>query len=191
MRDGSAHTWWMLRCRLLCTALLVGAVALPATAGAAQHGRSHRVAAGDAVSTRTARAATPAPLISALAIARRYWGAVPCQGQISITDRLPVPTGLAEDSDAWVTFDSPLGVNDLAAPASGYTNCTIGFGVRRWPTTASMRSDWDMLCMTMIHELGHLLGHPHDATPGSIMAPVFTDYSNEPAMCRTSRPVGA
>jgi hypothetical protein len=51
-----------------------------------------------------------------------------------------------------------------------------------------MRADWGIFCATMVHEQGHLLGRPHDETPGSVMAPVFTDYSSVPASCRAARP---
>ena len=63
-------------------------------------------------------------------------------------------------ADAWVTFDSSLGANNLAAPAGSYSNCVIALARWCWPTSASMSEDWDMLCTTMIHEMGHLLGHP-------------------------------
>jgi hypothetical protein len=35
--------------------------------------------------------------------------------------------------------------------------------------------------------MGHLLGHPHSLTPGSVMAPVFTDESDVPATCVKAR----
>jgi len=47
-----------------------------------------------------------------------------------------------------------------------------------------MREDWDILCATMVHELGHLLGRVHDETPCSVMTPVFADYSSVPSLCR-------
>jgi hypothetical protein len=50
-----------------------------------------------------------------------------------------------------------------------------------------MREDSDMSCLTMTHELGHLLGRPHDLAPGSVMAPIFTDHSSVPRMCRAAR----
>ncbi len=171
--------------RLLAALALAATLAIPTTASAAPRTtESHRSTAA----TAQPRAKAPTPLVAAAAVGQRYWGAVPCGGQIRVLAQRKVPASLAPDSDAWVTFDSPQGANDLAAPAGGYTNCTVSFARWRWPTAASMQEDWDLVCATMTHELGHLLGRSHDDTPGSVMATVFTDLSSVPPTCRATGP---
>ena len=118
----------------------------------------------------------------------RYWGASPCAGAIEVLAQRPLAAGLDPATAAWVTFDSALGGNNLAAPASSYSSCTINFARWRWPTAASVRRDWGMFCTTMTHELGHLLGHDHDSTPGGVMAPVFADRSSIVPSCRGASP---
>lgn len=151
-------------------ALLVGLLAA-APAGAAQHApQQHREL--DALTTATE-------------VAKRYWGVLPCNGNVRVVARHPLARGLAEGADAWATFDSPLGRNNLAAPASSYTNCKVSLARSRWPTKASMSEDRVLLCATLTHEMGHLLGRVHDLTPGSVMAPIFTDGSSIPQSCRS------
>jgi hypothetical protein len=141
---------------------------------------------GEASRERAAlgRAASRDPAALALALAERYWGSAPCGGQVSILLNRPLPGGLEATTDAWVTFNSSLGLNDLEAPAATYTQCAISVAHWQWPTRTAIDGDWNMFCLTVVHEVGHLLGHAHSLVPGSVMAPVFTDEANVPAICR-------
>jgi len=181
--------------RLLPT-LLATALLFPASAAAQLHGTrgSHRPGVAGAARRHTSRPAGAArrpqhtPIVLAVSLAEQYWGAVPCEGRVSVTADASLPSDLAAATDAWVTFDSPLGANDLAAPARSYTNCVVALARWQWPTVASMTGDWGMFCLTVVHEIGHLLGHPHSSARGSVMAPVFTDESDVPRICRTDLP---
>jgi Matrixin len=167
------------------TILVLLALVLPVAASSAEArgGYASRSAVGPAT--------TADPLVRALAVAERYWRAVPCGGRITVLADQPLAPGLDPSTDAWVTFGSSRGADDLAAPAATYTDCTISLARWQWPTTATMRGDWPMLCLTVTHEVGHLLGHPHSSRPRSVMAPVFTDESNVPPVCRRTGPASA
>jgi hypothetical protein len=180
--------------RLLLTVIFATALLLPASAGA--HGRWPRHPHASSTAHRHASArrvapdklAGPDPVVLAAAVAERYWGAVPCGGQIAVLAYNPLAPGLSPTTDGWVTFNSSLGPNDLEAPASTYTQCAISLAAWRWPTRTVVKEDWNMFCLTVTHEMGHLLGYPHSLVPGSVMAPVFTDESNVPPICRATRP---
>jgi hypothetical protein len=166
--------------RLLLSATLLMALLLPTTAVA----RSTRATRHD---TAAARLAARDPAALATTLAERYWGAVPCGGKVAVLSAQPLPAGTDASTDGWVTFESPLGANDLQAPASTYTACTISLARWQWPTRAQQAADWNMLCLTVVHEMGHLLGHPHSLAPGSVMAAVFTGEQSVPAICRENR----
>lgn len=175
----------MAASRILVTLAIATGLAAPATADATP--RSHASKAR----TVAAPAKMATTMKTAQAAGRRYWGATPCDGRVTITAGRPLGAGVDPSTDAWAAFDSALGKNNLDAPASTYRNCTISLARWRWPTAASMVDDWDMLCTTTVHEMGHLLGHPHDLRRGSVMAPVFTDGSNVPSVCKAARPRSA
>ncbi len=178
--------------RLLTVALLAAALLAPASAGGsaaigsgAPASKNHRLRHAHRVGRASAhrKLRTRDPVAAATAIAERYWGAVPCAGQVKVAANSPLAPGLDPSADGWATFDSSMGPDNLAAPASTYTNCVISLAHWQWATRADMESDWGMFCLTVTHEMGHLLGYKHSLTPGSVMAPVFADQANVPSQC--------
>jgi hypothetical protein len=151
--------------------------------GAARGAHRHALAGQAAFSNPAGRE----PVALATTLAERYWGAVPCGGQVAVRADQPLAAGMEDDTDGWVTFESSLGPNDLQAPASTYTGCTISLAHWQWANPRDIGENWNMFCLTVVHEMGHLLGHPHSLVPGSVMAPVFTDESSVPTICRAAR----
>jgi Matrixin len=170
-------------------AVLPAAVLAPAPAADATSAPASRTAESNVVTTQratTAKVTIRNPVTTAAAVAERFWGKTPCGGHIKIVADSPVPAGLASGTDGWVTFNSSLGPDRLDAPASTYTDCTISLAHWQWATRTDMESDWGMFCLTMTHEMGHLLGHKHTLRPGSVMNPVFTNESDVPAACNST-----
>jgi hypothetical protein len=178
--------------RLLLSSCLGVVLLLPGAAeahSARAHRSGHTASAPHKPAHRAAsdRRATHDPARLATTLAERYWGAVPCGGQIAVQADQQLAAGMDPTTDGWVTFESALGPNDLNAPASSYTTCTISLARWQWPTRQQQAGDWNMFCLTVVHEMGHLLGHLHSPAPGSVMAAVFTDESSVPAACREAR----
>ena len=165
-----------------CTLALIA----PSAAAAAQHhpGRGH--SATRHVTVARASVDSRDPVSTAAAIAMRFWHATPCGGQIAVLAAQPLAAGLGPSTDGWATFNSSLGPDDLSAPASTYTDCTVTLARWQWADWTAMEGDWGMFCLTVVHEMGHLLGHPHTTRPGNVMNPVFTNDADVPAVCNAA-----
>jgi matrixin len=174
------------------TALTVGPMSVAGAASRPAHGIAKRHHARSHHAAEPARASLSSrnPVTTAATIAEGYWGATPCGGQIKIVANRPLPAGMDPSTDGWATFNSSQGANNLTAPAATYTSCTISLAHWQWAGRKGMESDWGMFCLTVVHEMGHLLGHQHSLKPGSVMAPTFTSHANVPAVCRATRLAG-
>jgi len=93
-------------------------------------------------------------------IADRYWGADPCGGAVTLAWTSQAPTLNA--AATWTAVG-----NDLYGDPAHNTNCTVAFN-------NDQAFDWPTLCTVLVHEFGHLTGHPHSGILNDVMAAVFS-----------------
>jgi hypothetical protein len=96
---------------------------------------------------------------SAEAIAQAYWASTPCGGSVTIQWADLDPTTNAQST--WSNPTSSYG------DAAENFDCTVQFNRR-------VDFDWPMFCTVLVHEFGHLTGHPHSSDPNDVMSPYYT-----------------
>lgn len=150
------------------------------------------VCASTAAALLLSASAAASPLDVALAKAEQLWGARPCGGAYRV-EIVQLPS-LAAGHASW---DSPSG--DLyTSPPSLWTDCVLELQAEDW-TAEQVSLQWQEDCTTVLHEWGHLTGHPHSDEPGAPPEPPGTtaeqlgvmrsglgDYSPDTARCGES-----
>jgi hypothetical protein len=95
----------------------------------------------------------------AIAVAQGFWGATPCNGQVTYTW-----SGLEPLTNARASWSNPSSAWGNAAQNFA---CEVVFN-------RGMQFDFPMLCTVMTHEIGHLLGQQHDPNAGQLMSAIYT-----------------
>ncbi len=151
-------------CRLLAASCLVLSLCAPA---AVASGSTARPASREFKPLRRRRRAVdkphgaPTPLSVALEKANRLWGELPCGGRyrVELTTLPPEVRGHA----SWL---EPAGsTGPYTTPNVTWTDCVIQLPAAAW-TREGVESEWPDACTVVLHEWGHLTGHPHSNEPG-------------------------
>jgi hypothetical protein len=91
-------------------------------------------------------------------IAQANWGMDACGGQVAIE---------------WGTDDANINARSFwANPVSSYDNADLNTQCRI-VFNATMTFSWPKFCTVLVHEYGHLTGHPHTTDGPDVMSPIY------------------
>jgi hypothetical protein len=107
----------------------------------------------------SARFAVGSPgMLVAQDLARRTWGMDPCGGVIDVS---------------WGVDDPSINARSYwANPQSAYDAPALNVQCRIVFNTL-LSFDWPKFCTVLVHEYGHLAGHPHSADGPDVMSPIY------------------
>jgi hypothetical protein len=122
-------------------------------------------------------------LAAAKSAAIQYWHRQPCAGRIAIRYALapsgPVDTGglRVRSLFAWTSAET-------TSVPSQYADCTVTLNSRLWSPATEARY-FPVFCALMVHEYGHLVGHPDERgdSPRSITYPLITSRNEFVGPC--------
>lgn len=126
------------------------------------------------------------PIKLAVTRGESYWPAKPCDGHVTVVsggEGEPTPPPGFQMA-MWVTFETPFGSANFAAPPSTYRSCVVHLSSTMWPDWQTDDSHFAVFCQLMTHEIGHFEGYPDtEAQPGTIQ---YEDPSTAPLVppCR-------
>jgi hypothetical protein len=115
------------------------------------------------------------PVTEAVLRAVQFWGAEPCAGQVTVTasPAAEAPSSGTNDQEPvkpaamWSSWSTPWGVNLFEAPGSLqpiepalFRDCVVHVNETDWPDWRRDDPRFESYCKELVHEYGHLLGHP-------------------------------
>lgn len=139
--------------RRAARALLCAALAAAALLAAGGH-----AAAADTPPASVRYAAGSPGLAAAEQIADRYWGTTPCGGQVDVEWGVDDPS-----INARSYWSNP--VSTYGDPQEN-TQC-------RLVLNGAIDFSWQKLCTVVVHEFGHLTGHPHSPDGTGVMSAIY------------------
>jgi hypothetical protein len=147
----------MTGCGRTLIACVVVSLCSPATADAADS--PTRVRRREFASVR--RHHPRPPLSIALERAFQLCGVEPCGGSYRV-ELTTLPAEVRGHS-SWRQPASSLG--PFTTPSGTWSDCVIQLPASAW-TAERVASEWPYACSLVLHEWGHLTGHPHSDVPG-------------------------
>lgn len=117
------------------------------------------------------------PISEASLRAAQYWRVIPCAGQVTIVAGLAAeaPASGANDGEAirpaamWASWSTPWGANLFDVPGvtpaqaiepARFSNCVVHVDLAVWPDWHRDDARFESFCKEIVHEYGHLAGHP-------------------------------
>jgi hypothetical protein len=106
------------------------------------------------------------PLSIALERAFQLWSVEPCGGSYRV-ELTTLPAEVRGHS-GWREPATSLG--SYTTPSGSWFYCVIQLPASAW-TAEAVASEWPDACSVVLHEWGHLTGHPHSDVPGEPAEP--------------------
>jgi len=109
------------------------------------------------------------PTTEAVRRAAEYWGATPCAGAVAVVAGTPgeappsganIPGAASLPAAMWTSWQTPAGANSFKVPPAAFTACVVHVNRAVWPSWRADDREFAAYCKQMVHEYGHLEGHP-------------------------------